>query len=265
MMYFSKHITNLYLEKVFIYDIIVTQNIQRSFILKYDIESIKYKEYLQYAPAYAIEEASKALEKVEDLHMQGVLHNGLYYIVLVDLVGSTNYQNEFGNEEANNRIKIFITMAIQAIKETHLESISLYIKELGDAVLMIFQHFPDILRWLYTMKKFLNDFEETTKKPFGHRTIIHAGEISLEGVNPVCLAVSQLFKLEKNVNQGEIVLTNSAYQLAYPSIVRSYHGFEHYKNVVVNGYNGSLELYKLKIENINELKEIVNENKEYTD
>ena len=36
MMYFSKHITNLYLEKIFIYDIIVTQNIQKSFILKYD-------------------------------------------------------------------------------------------------------------------------------------------------------------------------------------------------------------------------------------
>jgi hypothetical protein len=44
-------------------------------------------EFLKYAPSYAQAEAREAIEKVMDLQMQGIIRNGLYYIVLVDLVG----------------------------------------------------------------------------------------------------------------------------------------------------------------------------------
>ena len=56
----------------------------------YNLEKIQ-TEFIKYAPAYAQEEAKEAIAKVMDLQKQGVIRDGLYYIVLVDLVGSTEY------------------------------------------------------------------------------------------------------------------------------------------------------------------------------
>ena len=56
----------------------------------YRLDEIK-REFLKYAPAYAQDEARIAIEKIYELQRDGVIRDGLYYVVLMDLVGSTKF------------------------------------------------------------------------------------------------------------------------------------------------------------------------------
>jgi class 3 adenylate cyclase len=211
----------------------------------YPLDEI-HQEFLKYAPAYAQEEARQAISKVLDLQKQGVLRNGLFYIVLTDLVGSTKYIAKYGNEKASSRIQNFITSSFDALNESNIKNIGLFVKEIGDAVLFIFQHFPDILRWKTMFDKWLRVWSKPDE-PIVVRTCIHIGEVFLDGVNPLSLAVSQTFKMEKTVNAGDIVLTNPAYVVAWPTLARAHHGFEDYGTVVLDGFTEPVPLHRLVV------------------
>src|ERR1035437_9690544 len=147
----------------------------------YDLDEIQ-AEFLKYAPAYAQHEASEALRKVIELQSQGIIRNGIYYIVLVDLCGSTKFSDEHGNMSMNERIQYFVTYSFQALTASNLTNTAIFLKEIGDAVLFVFQHFPDILKWRDNLQKFLETFSKHTD-PYVLRTCIHIGEVSLNGVN----------------------------------------------------------------------------------
>lgn len=217
-----------------------------------------HKEFLKYAPAYAQEEAQLAIAKVVELQKQGVIRNGLYYIVLVDLVGSTKYTAEFGNDKAAKRIEYFVTSSFNALNEAEIRNIGLFIKEIGDAVLFIFQHFPDILRWRAGLDKWL-DLMKEVDVPYEIRTCVHVGEVSLQGVNPFSLAVSQTFKIEKAVQAGEIVLTEPAYSVAWPTVARAYHGFEISDTIKLDGFKHEVTLHRLIIKDKDDIERVVAE------
>jgi class 3 adenylate cyclase len=224
----------------------------------YELDEIK-REFLKYAPAYARDEARQAIERIYDLQRQGVLRSGLYYIVLMDLVGSTKFAAEHGNKLAGERIQSFITSSFRALNDAHVANISLFVKEIGDAVLFVFQHFPDALKWRAAFDWYLSpDF----KHPMQARTYIHIGEVFLEGVNPLSLAVSQTFKMEKTVEAGAIVLTNAAYNVAWPTIARAYHGFNDYGTVELDGYPEPVKLHQLTLNDPEDLKRILEETSE---
>lgn len=224
----------------------------------YDLDEIQ-SEFLKYAPAYAKHEAKEALSKLVELQSQGIIRDGIYYIVLVDLVGSTKYSAEHGNSRLNERIKTFITSSFTALTASHIKNTSIFLKEIGDAVLFVFQHFPDVLKWLDNFQKFL-DVYSPSDDPFIVRTCIHIGEVSLEGVNPLSLAVSQTFKMEKTVKPTDIVLTDPAYHVAWPTIARAYHGFSDYGTVELDGFKTPVKLHKLVIHDTDDLTRIVEEN-----
>jgi class 3 adenylate cyclase len=190
--------------------------------MHFDLDKIK-TEFIKYAPAYAMNEAAVAFDKVFELQMQKVLRNGLYYVVLVDIEGSTKYAQEKGNIALADKIKYFVTSTFTALGNAKLENLALYIKEIGDAVLLIFAHFPDILRWNNSLLEWLSIRKDYN---FNIRTCINVGEVYLEGVYPLSLAVSQTFKMEKLVKAGEIVLTEPAYLTAWPTLARAHYGFE---------------------------------------
>ena len=221
----------------------------------YPLDDIK-REFLKYAPAYAQEEARLAIEKIYDLQRQGVIRNGLYYVVLMDLVGSTKFAVEHGNKEAIDRIQFFIRNSFQALNDANVSNVSLFVKEIGDAVLYVFQHFPDIIRWRSAFNFYLGP---KWKHPMQVRTCIHIGEVSLTGVNPLSLAVSQTFKMEKTVEAGAIVLTEPAYNVAWPTIARAYHGFEDYGAVELDGYPEPVRLHRLTINDDDDLARILQE------
>ena len=237
---------------------------EKEFMIKvyHDFEKIR-SEFLKYAPAYAQEEARQAIGKVIELQSQGLLRNGIYYITLVDLVGSTKYAAEHGNERMNERIKTFVRFTFDALTVSKLTNTAIFLKEIGDAVLLIFQHFPDILKWSDNLHQYLALFDKP--EPYVLRTCIHIGEVSLEGVNPISLAVSQTFKMEKAVKGGEIGLTDPAYHVAWPTIARAYHGFKDYGTVELDGFKEPVKLHKLVLNDKDDLKRIVIENKEQED
>jgi class 3 adenylate cyclase len=223
-----------------------------------DLDEIK-QEFLKYAPEYAKEEALAALDKIVELQSQGLIRNGIYYIVLVDLVGSTKFSAEYGNAKMSERIQHFVSSSFKALTSSNLTNSAIFLKEIGDAVLYVFQHFPDILKWRDNLQKFLHIMREGSD-PYILRTCIHVGEVSLSGVNPISLAISQTFKMEKAVVAGDIGLTEPAYHIAWPTINRAYRGFSTYDTVKLDGFKEPVKLYKLNIHDDEDLSRIVEEN-----
>ncbi len=228
-----------------------------------EIRSISYyplddiqREFLKYAPAYAQKEAQEAIYKVMDLQMQGVLRDGLYYIVLVDLVASTKYGILHGNQKLAERIKRFVTYSFNSFNEARIRNAGLFVKEIGDAVLFVFQHFPDVLRWRHQFGKCC-ELEDKFDEPIVLRTCVHVGEVSLQGVNPLSLAVSQVFKFEKEVPGGAIALSELAYHVAWPTLARAYHAFIKIGSVTLDGYPGPVTLYGLKVHDQQDLERMV--------
>jgi class 3 adenylate cyclase len=210
-----------------------------------DIDEIR-AEFKRFAPAYAQEEAEVAFEKVMELQNQGVLRPGLYYVVLVDLVGSTKYMTEHGNEEGAKRIEYFVRAAWASVSRVTLRNLAIPIKEIGDAVLLLFQTFPDVLDWQSEFEAELRAIAEITETPaIEVRTCVHVGDVLLEGVNPIALAVSQLFKIEKQVKNGDIALTDAAYHAAWPTLGRAYHAFEDCGLVDLDGHPTKVMLHRL--------------------
>jgi class 3 adenylate cyclase len=223
----------------------------------HDLEEIQ-SEFLKYAPAYAQNEAREAIGKIIELQSQGLLRNGIYYITLVDLVGSTKYAAEYGNDKINQRIKILVKYSFDALTISNLTNAAIFLKEIGDAVLLIFQHFPDVLKWRSNLQEYLNIFDKP--EPYQIRTCIHIGEVSLDGINPISLAVSQTFKMEKSIEAGEIGLTDIAYHVAWPTIARAYHGFTNNGTIELDGFKEAVKLHYLKLNDKDDLKRIVLEN-----
>jgi class 3 adenylate cyclase len=158
-----------------------------------------------------MDEAQQAISKIYELQSQGLLRNGLYYVVLIDLVGSTKFAAEHGNAAVSERVKFFVSSSFRALNEAEVSNLSLFVKEIGDAVLFVFQHFVDVLRWRASLGKGLALAEKLKMGRISIRTCVHLGEVFLDGVNPLSLAVSQCFKMEKKVKAEEIVLTDIAY------------------------------------------------------
>lgn len=217
-----------------------------------------HREFLKYAPAYAQDEAKQAIEKVIDLQKQGVIRSGLYYVVLVDLVGSTKFAAAHGNNAVRDRIQFFVKSSFDALNEIKIRNTGLFLKEIGDAVLYVFQHFPDVLRWRAQFARWVD-------LPFGPfeaiqlRTCVHIGEVYLDGVNPLSLAVSQTFKMEKSVPAGAIALTEPAFAVAWPTIARAYHAFEQFAKVDLDGFPQSVALYSLGSPDADDLDRVAGE------
>ncbi len=205
------------------------------------------QEFLKYAPAYAQAEAAEAIYRVQELRAQGLLHDGLYYLVLGDIVGATRMTAKLGNKEMASRIQFFVRDSFGALHDFQPRNVALFLKEIGDAVLWVFSHFPDILRWHSGLSARLAIFNQSAWRdsPIGFRTIVHVGEVHLSGVNPVALAVSQAFKMEKHAAAGDILLSETAYRVAWPSIARAHHGFNLVGSVPIEGHDGDMQLYRL--------------------
>lgn len=219
------------------------------------------REFLKYAPAYAQEEAKQAISKVAELQSQGILRDGLYYVVLVDLAKSTSFAAEHGDYLLVRRIQTFVKSSLDAFNTAKIRNAGLFLKEIGDAVLFLFQHFPDILRWQKSFQDYLSIWSRSGE-PYVIRTCVHVGEVCLDGVNPLSLAVSQTFKMEKAVPDGAIALTESAYRVAWPTLARAYHGFERIGAVSLPGYDTETGLYRLCIHDADDLERIIAERAE---
>jgi hypothetical protein len=100
-----------------------------------------------HVPRYARNDAIKSVLKVRELEDSQLLRPGLYYIALIDMCGSTNASSVLGIETNKDRIEQFIRYAIQGLQNVQLKNQAQFIRDIGDAALLLFSAFQDIIKW----------------------------------------------------------------------------------------------------------------------
>ncbi len=147
--------------------------------------------------------------------------DGVYYVVLADLVGSTDYMKRMGNAAGVARFNAFSRAAKEALIDSKPKNSGEFIKDAGDAVLLVFRYFPDIVEWRLKFDGSLN-FAWPHDERLAARLWVHAGEVSFRTGDAHGLAVSQIFKIEakskRNIQEGQLVLTHAAREIADPAL-----------------------------------------------
>ncbi len=152
-------------------------------------------------------------ETYRKLKMRSVPKDGLYYLLLIDMIGSTRYLAEHGNQRTIVRINQMMK-GIRNTSEMHnYEKEVYFLKEIGDAALLAFEGFSDLLQF-HQAWEVLNECELNIKV----RICIHCGELNFDEGNPMGLALSELFKMEKQAHAGETLLSALAASLGRPCI-----------------------------------------------
>ena len=185
---------------------------------------------LRQIPIYARVPAVDAILKVKAMEAASLFRPGLYYIVLADLVGNTAFNVKYGNAEGDLRTEWFHTAAIQSIGQLDLHNYVAFNKTIGDASLFIFSSFKDVYRWSLRLDENLDamtaeypesldtrgvefDAESLDQRvsdfAIKARRLVHLGEISYKDhSDPLCLAVSQTFKIEKEFGATHLGCTD---------------------------------------------------------
>jgi hypothetical protein len=172
-------------------------------------------------PHYAREQALQAINSVRTLEKKRVFRPGLYYIVLTDLCRSTEASAQLGHTLNQKRVETFILTSIEALGYFDPKNYFLPIREIGDAVLIIFSSFEDVHEWWRITNSLLGGRnymweKQMTKKQFSYfrleaKTVVHAGEVAYSDENiPVAQAVNEVFKVEKCFKAQELGVTEAA-------------------------------------------------------
>jgi hypothetical protein len=210
-------------------------------------------------PIYARKHAAHAISKVLEMERNSLFRPGLYYIVLADLVGNTKFNNNYGNKHADLRVEWFHTAAIQAIGEINLNNYVTFSKTIGDASLFIFSSIKDVIDWSERFSDILSGldqeyemaaYEDTLDIPINEdiieqqiedfklkaRRLVHVGEIQYADYNdPLSLAVSQTFKMEKEFSQVKLGCTETVAKTISPTLKDLGYKLEENKMIKIAG------------------------------
>lgn len=137
--------------------------------------------------------------------------DGVYYLVLIDLVGSTAMMVTLGEVAGIQKILRFTGRLRYLILARNYVSEARFVKEIGDAGLMAFQNKEDVYRFLQYW-----NIENRIGESFPVRTVVHRGQVYFDGKNPISIEVSRLFKMEKMAKEGEVLWSESASDLGVP-------------------------------------------------
>jgi hypothetical protein len=177
-------------------------------------------------PIYARVPAVDAILSVRKMEEKSLFRPGLYYIVLADLVGNTDFNAKYGDRAGDVRVEWFQTAAITALGQITPSNYAAYIKPIGDAALLIFSSFADVARWSERFTDEMisisqeyaeladsndDDFEQQLEDfELRARRLVHLGEIRFkEATDPICLSVSQTFKIEKMFKELDLGCTEA--------------------------------------------------------
>jgi hypothetical protein len=202
-------------------------------------------------PVYARKAALEAIAKVRKLEQEKTFRPGLYYIVLVDLCGSTIASQKLGAEKSRMRVEWFVTACVEALGRVELRNYTQFLKEVGDATLFIFSSFEDLLDWSRNASALFESYSAEYEPPpsFDKSTdelndvlfesfaiqakkVVHLGEVAYSGrANPLALAVNQVFKIEKLFGPNQLGCTDIVAGTVRPILVD--HGLSLKPNVLV--------------------------------
>ena len=211
-------------------------------------------------PIYARVPAADAIARVMEMERKSLFRPGLYYIVLADLTGNTKFNATYGNAHADIRVQWFHTAVIKAIGEIMPLNYITFSKTIGDASLLIFSSILDVINWSqklnnnlsgfdqeYGMALYENKFdlpevdedvieqqiEDFTLKA---RRLVHLGEVRYADQNdPLSLAVSQTFKMEKEFSEIKLGCTEIVANSIRPTLQEIGFKLEENKSIIIAG------------------------------
>ena len=173
--------------------------------------------------------------------------DGIYYVVLADLVGSTKFGAKWGNAALTARVQTFVDASKKAIENAKMSSNSgRFLKSVGDGVLIAFTHFPDVVQWHMEFSGTL-DLAAIRQERFQTRICVHAGELRFHEGDTLNLATNQVTKMEKKVGAGDLILSDIAFKLALPSLYPKQCQFKEHGRVRIDGYSRPVTLHRLVV------------------
>jgi len=186
-------------------------------------------------PHYARNSAIEAIRSVMHLERSNIFREGLYYIVLCDLCRSSEAAAKLGQERNRDRIETFILTCIEALAQFEPRNYFLPVREIGDAVLILFSSFEDALEWWREMNGGLAarsamweyEIPRSLRRTFRceAKTVIHAGEVAYSDENiPIAQAINEVFKVEKIFRANELGITEPV-RVSTAAILRG-HGLQ---------------------------------------
>jgi hypothetical protein len=195
---------------------------------------------LRNIPIYGRKPAVDAIIKVRKMEQESLFRPGLYYIVLADLCANTAFNVKYGDAEGNVRTEWFQTAAIQSIGEIDIKNYVAFSKTIGDAALLIFSSFLDVYHWSERFSATLETMAGEYPENLGirgveydpetldqrvedfrlrARRLVHLGEVSYkEHTDPLSLAVSQTFKIEKDFSETDLGCTQAVADAIRPTL-----------------------------------------------
>jgi class 3 adenylate cyclase len=205
-------------------------------------------------PHYARESALWAIRHVMELERSHLFRPGLYYILLSDLCRSTEASLHLGVELNRLRVESFILNCIEALGSIELKNYAMFLREVGDAVLIIFSSFRDVLDWYMTMKMYLAKRDqmwsfELEQEQYKHfkleaKTVVHAGEVFYSDENiPMAYAVNQVFKVEKLFKAGELGVTQTTLSSSLPVLKGTIFRYRKRTEVTLPGDTNPIKTY----------------------
>ena len=193
---------------------------------------------LRNIPIYARIPAVDAIRKVQEMEATTQFRPGLYYIVLADLRGNTAFNAKYGNAEGDVRVEWFQTAVVQTIGEIDINNYIAFNKTIGDASLLVFSSFADVFAWSTRLTTNLSSMtseypenleirgidtdddqleQQISDFTLKARRLVHIGEVAYkEGIDPLSLAVSQTFKIEKAFSGDDLGCTQAVVDIAGP-------------------------------------------------
>lgn len=180
-------------------------------------------------PHYARQEAIDAMRQVMKVERSRLFRPGLYYIVLSDLCRTTEASAILGTALNKKRVESFILRCVECLTYINPQNYFWFVREIGDAVLLLFSSFEDAFTWWCRMESWIDiqnalwkmDLSAEQFKTFyiEAKTVIHAGEVAYsDNTIPVALAVNQTFKIEKLFGPSELGITHIVKTTAEPII-----------------------------------------------
>lgn len=195
---------------------------------------------LRNIPIYARVGAVDAIKRVREMEAATLFRPGLYYIVLADLRGNTAFNAKYGNAEGDVRVEWFQTAVIQSIGEIEPKNYVAFSKTIGDASLLVFSSFRDVFRWseqlTRNLERLVDEYPENLQTrgvdiddgsleariddfSLKARRLVHLGEVSYkEQIDPLSLAVSQTFKIEKAFDRDDLGCTQAVLDAVQPTL-----------------------------------------------
>lgn len=208
-------------------------------------------------PDYARPQAVEVAKQILEMQKKSLFREGLYYIVIADIAGNTDFNIKYGNAHADLRDQWFHTSIIEALGHIKLNNYANFVKTIGDAALLVFSSIGDIIQWSEELNLVLGkynqeyarkindgelplyiDDEHTNKDQIRDfelnvRRIVHLGEVQyVDEYDPLSLAVSQTFKAEKEFGRTDLGCTGRVANIIKPALIE--YGYTLRKNKPIN-------------------------------